>query len=61
MERLVIVDGVRTPFARMGTQFAVLGADELGRMAVSALLTKTGIDPAIIDEVIKPRYAVLIG
>jgi acetyl-CoA C-acetyltransferase/acetyl-CoA acyltransferase len=36
----------------MGTQLAALGADELGRMAVSALLTKTGIDPAIIDEVI---------
>ncbi len=51
-ERLVIVDGVRTPFARMGTQLAALGADELGRIAVSALLTKTGLDPAIVDEVI---------
>jgi acetyl-CoA acetyltransferase family protein len=50
--RLVIVDGVRTPFAKMGTDLAHLGADELGRIAVSALLAKTGIDPAIIDEVI---------
>jgi acetyl-CoA acetyltransferase family protein len=50
--RLVIVDGVRTPFSRMGTDLAHLGADELGRIAVSALLAKTGIDPAIIDEVI---------
>lgn len=51
-EQLVIVDGVRTPFARMGTDLAVLGADELGRIAVNALLTRTGVDPAIIDEVI---------
>ena len=51
-QRLVIVDGLRTPFARMGTNLSGIGAEELGRMAVSALLTKTGIDPAIIDEVI---------
>jgi acetyl-CoA acetyltransferase family protein len=50
--RLVIVDGIRTPFSRMGSDLAHLGADELGRIAVSALLAKTGIDPAIIDEVI---------
>jgi acetyl-CoA acetyltransferase family protein len=51
-ERLVIVDGVRTPFCKMGSDLAPLGADELGRIAVSALLTRTGIDPAIIDEVV---------
>src|SRR5580693_8496611 len=50
--RLVIVDGVRTPFCKAGTELASLGADELGRIAVSALLTRTGIDPALIDEVI---------
>ena len=52
MPRLVIVDGVRTPFCKMGTDLARFGADELGRIAVNALLTRTGIDPAIIDEVI---------
>ena len=51
-ERLVIVDGIRTPFCKMGTELASLGADELGRVAVSALLTRTGIDPALIDEAI---------
>src|SRR5213594_2899355 len=50
--RLVIVDGVRTPFCKMGTDLASLGADELGRIAVNALLTRTGIDPNRIDEVI---------
>jgi len=50
--RLVIVDGVRTPFCKWNTAFAALGADELGRVAVSALLTRTGLDPKLIDEVI---------
>ena len=50
--RLVIVDGVRTPFCRAGTELAGLAADELGRVAVNALLTRTGLDPALVDEVI---------
>src|SRR3954463_7933048 len=50
--RLVIVDGIRTPFCKMGTDLARMGADELGRIAVNALLTRTGLDPAMIDEVI---------
>jgi acetyl-CoA C-acetyltransferase/acetyl-CoA acyltransferase len=50
--RLAIIDGVRTPFCRMGTDLASLPADELGRIAVSALLAKTGIDSALVDEVL---------
>ena len=50
--RLVVVDGIRTPFCKWNTSFAALGADELGRVAVSALLTRTGLDPKLIDEVI---------
>src|SRR5438876_9565615 len=50
--RLVIIDGVRTPFCKMGTDLARFGADELGRIAVNSLLTRTGIDPGLIDEVI---------
>jgi acetyl-CoA C-acetyltransferase/acetyl-CoA acyltransferase len=51
-KRLVIVDGIRTPFCKAGTDLAALGANELGRMAVNALLTRTGLDPAVVDEVI---------
>jgi acetyl-CoA acetyltransferase family protein len=51
-DRLVIVEGVRTPFCKAGTELASLGADELGRIAVNALLTHTGLDPALVDEVI---------
>jgi acetyl-CoA C-acetyltransferase/acetyl-CoA acyltransferase len=51
-ERMVIVDGVRTPFCKMGTELSTFSADDLGRIAVNALLTRTGLDPTLIDEVI---------
>src|SRR5208283_1001138 len=37
---------------KMGSSLASFSADELGRIAVNALLTRTGIDPALVDEVI---------
>ncbi len=59
---LVIIGGIRTPFCRAGTVFSELDAVELGRIAVSALLTQTGIDPHVVDETIlgcvgQPAYA----
>ncbi len=51
-DRLVIIDGVRTPFCKAGTDLASLHADELGRIAVDALLTRTGLDPQLVDELI---------
>jgi len=51
-QKLVVVDGVRTPFCKMGTSFLEVGSDELGRTAVQSLLKRTGIDPGTIDEVI---------
>lgn len=51
-DALVVIDGVRTPFAKMGSDFAGLSADELGRTAVQALLARTSIDLGQIDEVI---------
>ena len=50
--RLVVIDGVRTPFCKMGTELARLGAEELGRVAVATLLARTGLNPALVDEVI---------
>src|SRR5205823_3871624 len=49
---LYIVDGVRTPFCKMGTALASSDAVELGRTAAAAVLARTGLDPAQIDEVI---------
>jgi acetyl-CoA acetyltransferase family protein len=51
-DRLVIVDGVRTPFSKMGTDLATVPAAELGSSAVRALLARTAYDPGAIDEVI---------
>src|SRR5205823_1657396 len=36
----------------MGADLAQLGADELGRITVNALLTRNGLDPSRIDDVI---------
>lgn len=49
---IVIVDGIRTPFAKMGTALAGADAVELGRSAVQGLITKLGLDPETIDETI---------
>ena len=51
-EPLYIVDGVRTPFAKMGTTLAACDATELGRTATAAVLARTALDPAMIDEVV---------
>ena len=52
MERIVIVDGIRTPFAKMGTDFNFLGAQDLGRIVAREVIERTGIDVNEIDEVI---------
>ncbi|HKB92075.1 MAG TPA: thiolase family protein [Opitutaceae bacterium] len=47
-----IVEGVRTPFCKVGTAFAGVDAVDLGRAAAAAVLARSGLDPAQIDEVI---------
>lgn len=49
---LVIVAATRTPFSRAGSDLAHMDAVDLGRHAVNALLTRTGIDPMLVDETI---------
>ena len=52
MERIAIIDGIRTPFCKMGTDFNTLSAQELGRIAARELIERTGVDVKNIDEVI---------
>ncbi len=52
MERIAIIDGVRTPFCKMGTAFNNLSPQELGRIVTRELLERSGIDVNEIDEVI---------
>lgn len=49
---IVLVDGCRIPFLRSGSAYKDLMAYDLARMALSGLLSRTGIDPAIVDRVI---------
>ncbi len=47
--RVAIIDGVRTPFAKAGTALKGLNAIDLGKIAVSELVQRTDLDPALID------------
>ncbi len=66
MRKVCIVEGVRTPFTKAGTLQAGARAVDLGRFAVSELITRTGIDPNRVDElvagnVIQPGDAVNVA
>src|SRR5437762_3035830 len=50
--RVAIIRGLRTPFAKSGTVYARLTALDLGKMAVSELIERSGIDPKTIQEVV---------
>lgn len=52
MTRVAIIDGIRTPFCKMGTDFNSVDAQELGCIVTRELLERTGVDPRGIDEVI---------
>lgn len=50
--KAVLVDGVRIPFLRSGTDYQDLMAYDLARMAIQSLLTKTQLEPGKVDWVI---------
>lgn len=50
--RVVVVDGLRTPFVKAGTQLREVPARELGRAVTRELLVRNAVAPAEIDEVI---------
>lgn len=49
---VVLVEGVRTPFAKAGTKLKEIHPAELGRIAVHELLKRSNADVNVIDEVI---------
>lgn len=51
-ERVAFVAGLRTPFARQGTELKALPAVELGKMVVRELLLRANVDPKWIDQVV---------
>ena len=48
----VVVDGLRTPFGRYGGALKDVRPDDLAAHAIRALVDRTGLDPATIDDVI---------
>lgn len=50
--RVAVVAGVRTPFARAGTVFKGMSATELGKLCVSELVQRSGLDGAQVDAII---------
>ena len=51
-ERIAVIDGLRTPFIKAGTDIKELGADDLGTIALKELLKRMPIKNDEIDEVI---------
>jgi 3-oxoadipyl-CoA thiolase len=48
----VVVDGLRTPFGRYGGALKDVRPDDLAAHVVSALVDRTRVDPALVDDVI---------
>ncbi len=51
-KRSVICEAVRTPIGRFQGGLASVRAPELGARCVKAVIERTGLDPALVDEVI---------
>jgi 3-oxoadipyl-CoA thiolase len=48
----VVVDGLRTPFGRYGGALKNVRPDDMAAHVIRALVDRTGLDPATIDDVI---------
>ncbi|HUH12067.1 MAG TPA: acetyl-CoA C-acyltransferase [Longimicrobiales bacterium] len=52
MREAWIIDAVRTPVGRHGGALASVRPDDLAARVLSALVERTGIDPAVVDDVL---------
>jgi 3-oxoadipyl-CoA thiolase len=50
--RAVIVDALRTPIGRHGGALASVRPDDLAALVIQSIVERTGVDPALIDDVI---------
>ncbi len=51
-DRIAIVAGLRTPFARQATDFHGISALDMGKMVVSELMARYDLDPKVVDQVV---------
>jgi 3-oxoadipyl-CoA thiolase len=52
MPEAFLVDGVRTPIGRYGGALAGVRPDDLAALVLSAVVSRSGLDPLLVDEVI---------
>jgi 3-oxoadipyl-CoA thiolase len=51
MRKAVIIDAVRTPIGRYGGALRMCRPDDLAALVIKTVVQRTGIDPALIDDV----------
>lgn len=51
-ERIAVVAGLRTPFARQATYYHGVPALDMGKMVVNELLTRAELDPKLVDQLV---------
>jgi len=51
-DRIAIVAGLRTPFAKLASYFHGVPAVDLGKMVVNELLVRNNLDPVEVDQVV---------
>ncbi|MDR8523346.1 MULTISPECIES: acetyl-CoA C-acyltransferase FadI [Shewanella] len=51
-ERIAIVSGLRTPFAKQATAFHGVSALDMGKMVVNELLSRSELDPKEIEQLV---------
>jgi acetyl-CoA acyltransferase len=51
-DRIAIVTGLRTPFAKMATYFHGVPAVDLGKMVVNEMLIRNNVDPSWVEQVV---------
>lgn len=56
-DRIAIVSGLRTPFARQATAFHGIPAVDLGKMVVGELLARSEISADVIEQLVFGRGA----
>ena len=59
-DRIAIVSGLRTPFARQATAFHGIPAVDLGKMVVGELLARSEIPAEVIEQLVFGQVVVRV-
>jgi 3-oxoadipyl-CoA thiolase len=51
MTDAVVIDAVRTPIGSLGGVLSAVRPDDLAALALKALVERTGVDPALVEEI----------